>query len=120
MKPLIRPFIPKDWSAVREIYHLGVLTRNATFETEIPAYEVWKNRFHPHLLWVALLNEEIIGWAGLQPISIRKVYEGVVEVTIYIHPDQGGRGVGLALMSHLIAESERSGIYTLYSSIFPE
>lgn len=116
----VRPFQPTDWNAVRDIYEQGVLSRNATFEAQVPDYDTWIKKFHSHLLWVATQNELVIGWAGLQPISVRKVYEGVVEVTIYIDNAFAGKGVGTLLMKHLIMESEKAGIWTLYASIFPE
>jgi L-amino acid N-acyltransferase YncA len=120
MKITIRAFAAEDWKPVAEIYRQGLEGRNATFETEVPAYDAWIKKFHPHLLWVAVVADEIVGWAGLQPVSVRKVYEGVVEVTIYIHRNHGGKGIGTALMQHLIEESEKAGIWTLYASIFPE
>jgi phosphinothricin acetyltransferase len=43
-----------------------------------------------------------------------------VEVTIYIHNGSAGKGIGTALIKHLIEESEKAGIWTLYASIFPE
>jgi L-amino acid N-acyltransferase YncA len=120
MSPSIRLFAEQDWKSVSEIYHHGLLTRNATFETEVPNYDIWIKKFHVHLLWVAVLNNEVVGWAGLQPVSVRKAYDGVVEVTIYVHPDHSGKGIGSSLMNHLIGESEKTGIWTLYASIFPE
>jgi L-amino acid N-acyltransferase YncA len=120
MNITIRAFRNTDWDVVSEIYRQGILTRNATFETELPEYDTWIKKFHSHLLWVALLNDQVVGWAGLQPVSARQVYEGVVEVTIYIDTKYTGKGIGTALMKHLIIESEKAGIWTLYASIFPE
>jgi L-amino acid N-acyltransferase YncA len=116
----IRPFMKDDWNAVSRIYEQGLQTRNATFETHLPDYETWIKKFHAHLLWVMIENNEVAGWAGLQPLSPRKVYEGVVEVTIYIDLKHTGKGIGASLMKHLISESEEAGIWTLYASIFPE
>jgi len=116
----IRSFSERDWNSVSEIYIQGLLTRNATFETEAPPYDVWIKKFHSQLLWVAALNNEVVGWAGLQPVSVRKVYEGVVEVTIYIESNHSGKGIGSSLMKHLVEQSEKAGIWTLYASIFPE
>lgn len=113
-------FEQKHWSEVREIYRQALDGRNATFETEVPDYSAWIQKFHPHLLWVALEGYQVIGWAGLQPVSTRKAYDGVVEVTIYVHNAFAGKGIGTALMKHLIEESEKNGIWTLYASIFPE
>jgi phosphinothricin acetyltransferase len=120
MSASIRQYRSTDWNKVREIYEQGLLTRNATFETQTPEYDSWIKKFHSHLLWVAVDDNDVIGWAGLQPVSLRKVYEGVVEVTIYVHKAATGKGIGTALMKHLIQESERNGIWTLYASIFPE
>ncbi|WPP48027.1 GNAT family N-acetyltransferase [Catalinimonas niigatensis] len=113
-------FQPQHWPSVAEIYHLGLLTRNATFETEVPAFEVWDQKFYSHLRWVAQYNQQVVGWAGLMPVSARKAYVGVAEVSIYIHPDSAGHGIGKRLMQHLITKSEQAGIWTLQASIFPE
>ena len=120
MNVSIRLFSETDWDRVATIYDQGLKTRDATFETEVPDYPTWIKKFHPDLLWVASFEDKVVGWAGLQPVSARKVYEGVVEVTVYIDLKYAGKGIGTTLMNHLITESEKGGIWTLYSSIFPE
>lgn len=120
MNVSIQLFSKTDWARVAEIYDQGLKTRNASFETEVPAYETWIKKFKPHLLWVALYDNKIVGWAGLQPVSVRKVYEGVMEITIYVDLDYAGKRIGTTLMNHLIVESEKAGIWTLYASVFPE
>ena len=97
----IRAFTSTDWPDVREIYEQGILTRSATFETVVPDLESWTKKFHADLLWVALAGGKVIGWAGLQPVSIRDAYKGVAEVTIYIHQNAKGTGVGTAMIKKL-------------------
>lgn len=116
----IRLFTALDWNVVSDIYRQGLETRNATFETKVPDFESWIKKFNADLLWVAVWDNRVVGWAGLQPVSVRKVYEGVVEVTIYIHSEYAGKGIGKALMNHLVIQSERASIWTLSASIFPE
>jgi L-amino acid N-acyltransferase YncA len=71
-------------------------------------------------LWVAALDDVVVGWAGLKPVSQRKAYEGVAEVTIYVHNEHIGKGIGIALMRHMVSKSEQAGLWTLYASIFAE
>ena len=56
MSTEIRSFDNNDWEEVAGIYKQGLDTRNATFETQVPDYETWINKFHRHLLWVAVIN----------------------------------------------------------------
>jgi phosphinothricin acetyltransferase len=60
------------------------------------------------------------GWAALSPVSARRVYDGVAEVSVYVAPSAEGRGVGRALLAALVAALERAGIWTLQAGIFPE
>jgi L-amino acid N-acyltransferase YncA len=63
---------------------------------------------------------EVCGWAALSPVSARAVYCGVGAVSIYVDPSHARRGVGRALLSTLVEESERAGLWTLEAGIFPE
>jgi phosphinothricin acetyltransferase len=65
-------------------------------------------------------GDKVLGWAALGPVSKRRVYRGVAEVTVYVTENARGRGIGRALLEALISESERNGIWTLQASIFPE
>lgn len=120
MTTAIRPFVKDDWHSVSDIYRQGLLTRNATFETEVPDYDFWLKKFDPRFIWVAVIDLQVAGWAGLQPVSARQVYRGVMEVTVYIDVSRIGHGIGTSLMKHLVTESEKVGVWTLYAAIFPE
>lgn len=62
----------------------------------------------------------MLGWAALSPVSARRVYAGVAEVSIYIAEAARGKGIGKGLLSTLIEQSEQNGIWTLQAGIFPE
>jgi phosphinothricin acetyltransferase len=111
---------PEDWAAVREIYGEGIATGNATFETELPEWEKWDSSHREDCRLVARGDEEILGWAALSPVSGRRVYAGVAEVSVYVAAAARGRGVGKALLKALIEESEPHGIWMLQAGIFPE
>lgn len=111
---------PSDWPAVERIYLEGIATGNATFETESPGWEKWSSAHHPHSRLIAKDGETVIGWAALSPVSARRVYAGVAEVSVYVAASAQGKGVGRLLLSELIRQSEQDGIWTLQAGIFPE
>lgn len=108
------------WPAVREIYGEGIATGNATFETVVPDWEEWDSGHHRHSRLIAQNGQKILGWAALSPVSTRKVYGGVAEVSIYIAASARGHGWGKMLLNSLIEQSEKNGIWTLQAGIFPE
>ena len=111
---------PAHWNQVRQIYVDGLRTGQATFETEAPPWEKWDQGHLPFARLVARLEGIVEGWAALSAVSARSVYAGVAEVSVYVGKSWRGKGVGRALLEQLIAESEKSGIWTLQASIFPE
>ncbi len=131
--PII-PMQPEHWPAVREIYREGIETGQATFETEPPDWEKWTSghRKDCRLVAVEPIAEDladfliplgslrVLGWAALSPVSSRRVYSGVAEVSIYVATVARGSGVGKGLLKALIEQSEAHGVWTLQAGIFPE
>ena len=115
---MIRDFRPDDWADVAAIYRDGMRDGLATFETEVPSWQAWDAGHTIRV--VADLDEQVIGWAALSPSSSRWAYRGVAESSVYVARDRHGRGVGRSLMEALIERSERAGIWTIQTSIFPE
>jgi phosphinothricin acetyltransferase len=117
---------PEDWETVRAIYLEGIATGNSTFEQSAPDWQAWDHGHLQSCRLVALLRSEIlvrneiVGWTALSPVSRRQVYAGVAEFSIYVAERARGRGIGAALLKALIDVSEREGIWTLQSGIFPE
>lgn len=116
----IEAMSPDDWEAIRAIYREGIATGNATFETDVPEWDAWDRTRLKVCRIVARGDGILLGWAALSPVCSRPVYAGVAEVSVYVGTEARGWGVGKALMSALIEESERAGIWTLQGAIFPE
>jgi L-amino acid N-acyltransferase YncA len=116
----LRHLEPDDWPAVAEIYWDGMRDGLATFETEVPPWEVWDARHLPDHRLVAELHGEVVGWAALSPASERRCYAGVAENSVYVAREARGLGIGRALLDALIAGAEAAGIWTIQTSIFPE
>jgi L-amino acid N-acyltransferase YncA len=117
---MIEKMIAGHWEEVRAVYLEGLATGDASFETDAPGWERFDASHLACCRLVALEGDRVAGWAVLSPVSRRKVYEGVAEVSVYVGASFRGKGFGRALLSALVAESEANGIWTLQAGIFPE
>ena len=110
-----------DWAAVAAIYAAGIATGNATFEAEPPSWAEFDSlRLAAHRYVAVTADDLVTGWVAVSPTSGRAVYRGVVEHSVYADPAQARRGIGRALLAKVIESTERAGIWTLQSGIFPE
>lgn len=108
------------FDAVMEIYVQGIATKNATFETSCPTWSQWHDSHLPFGRWILWVDDKLAGWSALSPHSSRCVYQGVAELSIYMSEEFQGKGYGKKLLLHSIEDSEKKGIWTLKSGIFPE
>src|SRR2546421_5293550 len=120
MTLVIEKMLPGHWERVRAIYIEGIATGHATFETEDPEWERWDATHMRDGRLVALEGARVAGFAALSPVSARKVYAGVAEVSVYVGAEFRGRRLGRALLEALIRASEANGVWTLQAGIFPE
>ncbi|MGQ3676894.1 GNAT family N-acetyltransferase [Tenacibaculum discolor] len=108
------------WKEVAEIYKEGVATKNATFRTKVPNWEEWNTSHHQHTRFIVTEGNKVLGWCAIAPVSTRFEYRGVAEVSVYVKLGVLGKGIGSLLMDAVVKSSENNGIWTLYSSLFPE
>jgi phosphinothricin acetyltransferase len=116
----VRHLRPRDWPEVARIFGEGIATGNATFETEVPSWDSWDLAHLPEHRLVAERDGRIVGWIALAPVSSRCCYAGVAEVSAYVAEETRGEGVGTELLAAVIESSERAGIWTLQTGVFPE
>jgi L-amino acid N-acyltransferase YncA/DNA-binding transcriptional ArsR family regulator len=116
----VRTMTDQDWDDVRRIYGEGIATRNATFTTEVPTQATLDGLWLPGHRWVAEIDDVVVGWAALSPVSGRACYAGVAENSIYVADGMRGRGVGKALLRSQVIAADEAGLWTLQTSIFPE
>lgn len=119
----LRPIRPEDYTQVREIYQMGLDTGHATYETEGPTWERFNRTKIMETVFVAVEEDDddaLLGWVSAAPASSRSVFHGVVEDSIYIHPNARGRGVAGALLDRLIEVCTELDKWAIHSWIFPE
>ena len=117
---LIEPMSDGHADAVLGIYQSGIDEGNATFETQLPAWQDFSAARLPDHRFVATDGNLVLGWVAVSAVSRRRAYAGVVEHSVYVDPAARGRGVGRRLLDVLISSTESAGIWTIQSGIFPE
>jgi L-amino acid N-acyltransferase YncA/protein-tyrosine-phosphatase len=117
----IVPMTAEHADEVLAIYQAGIDEGNATFETVAPDWATFDRSKLPEHRFVAVDDRDtVLGWAAVVSVSDRCAYTGVVEHSVYVHPDARGLGVGRALLDALAESTEAAGIWTIQSGLFPE
>ncbi|OSD04352.1 GCN5-related N-acetyltransferase [Trametes coccinea BRFM310] len=129
----IRDATDGDLSAILEIYNDQILNGTATFHTEIQTLAeraLWlqKLRAERYPCIVAEVTEDAtgakrtIGWANLWHFKERQAYDGSAELSLYVHKDFRGKGVGEKLLQGLLEETRRQGtrFHTIISVVTTE
>jgi len=113
---------PADIPGITRIYAYAVKHGTASFELEPPdeaemarRQRVLLDGGYPYI--VAEIDSTLAGYAYAGPYRPRPAYRFSVEDSIYIDPKAQRRGVGRALLQHLIDECERRGFHQMVAVI---
>ncbi|HTI35498.1 MAG TPA: GNAT family N-acetyltransferase [Miltoncostaea sp.] len=118
--PEITPMRPEDWDRVADIFAEGIATGDSTFETTVPSWERWDRDHLPEPRLVARLGGRVVGWGAANRTSIRDVYRGVAEVSVYVAEEARGEGVGEPLLTALAEAAHETGLWTLEAIVIAE
>jgi phosphinothricin acetyltransferase len=105
---VVRDLRPGDWPEVSRIYAEGIETGDATFETEVPTWEAWDAAHLAEQRLVAERDGRVCGWIAAVPVSSRRCYTGVAELSVYVGEEARGQGVGAELLAALVESCERA------------
>ncbi|MFZ4860948.1 GNAT family N-acetyltransferase [Sphingobacterium sp. Mn56C] len=114
----------QDLSRIVEIYNSTIASRLVTADTEpvTPASrQKWfdEHTAHKRPLWVVKDDTQtIVAWISFQSFYGRPAYDGTAEVSIYIAPEQRGKGLGQQLLQFAIEKAPEFAIKTLLGFIF--
>jgi phosphinothricin acetyltransferase len=111
-----------DIQAILDISNWAALNTPANFAIEPESLADWQQTFdqtHRMFPWLVAVDEAgcVIGFAKSSPHRGRCAYAWSAEVSVYIHPDHHGRGIGTALYGELIPILKAQGYTTLIAGI---
>ena len=119
---IVRPATPADAEAVARMYNHFVAHTIVTFEEEPVAGDEMARRMadvqSASLPWlVAEQDGDVVGYAYATKWRPRRAYRFSAEVTVYLEPDQTGRGVGSLLYAALLAELRAGQFHAVIGGI---
>ena len=113
----------EDLPIIVNIYNSTIPSRMVTADTEPVSIDDRLEWFHEHTpskrpLWVVEYEDEICGWVSLQSFYGRPAYNATAEISIYLHENFRGKGLGKKILSKVIEECPKFEIETLLGFIF--
>lgn len=122
----IRSLTQQDYPQVYEIHQRGLDTGNGAYDRQPDSWEAFSRKKYLDFCFVAVDEvdgqERILGWVSLMPFGSREALSGLAEDSIYVDPAAAGRGVGTALLEHVIDAARQSNgrVWSIVASIFTE
>ncbi|MEV6179757.1 N-acetyltransferase family protein [Streptomyces sp. NPDC052016] len=125
----VRPGVEGDLEALTALYNHYVRETPITFDTTVFTPEERRPWLlshpedGPYRLMVATENDpegdsqRILGYATSSPYRPKAAYSTSVEVTVYVTPDAGRRGVGTLLYEALFAALAQEDLHRAYAGI---
>jgi L-amino acid N-acyltransferase YncA len=118
---IVRAATVEDAPSVLEIYRPYVDGSVVSFEYEVPAVEEIARRIsvcqekYPWL--VALLNDEIVGYAYASDFRSREAYKWIPEVSVYVTPRAKGKGIAKQLYNELFEQLKALGMIAVFAGM---
>ncbi|EDY53486.1 phosphinothricin N-acetyltransferase [Streptomyces sviceus ATCC 29083] len=125
----VRPGVEGDLKALADLYNHYVRETPITFDTAVFTPEERRPWLlshpedGPYRLMVATdtestgTSQRILGYATSSPFRAKAAYATSVEVTVYVAPDAGGRGVGTLLYKALFEALAGEDVHRAYAGI---
>lgn len=116
----IRFAAASDCAAMRAIYAPYIET-TITFEQELPSQEEFAARLlavqpeYPWLVWEE--DGKILGYAYAHKFAERASYRPSAELSVYLHPQARGKGLGPRLYAALIAILKLQQVKSVYGIV---
>jgi phosphinothricin acetyltransferase len=112
-----------DLPQIVAIYNSTIASRQVTADTEpisVESRHAWFAEHTPERrpLWVIEQDGKIIGWLSYSNFYGRPAYSGTAELSIYLHEEARGKGLGKYFLRQAIDFAPKVGVHTLLGFIF--
>lgn len=113
----IRTATAADADAICAIHNQGIADRVATLDTTLRTPDGTRDwlaaRGRRHPVFVALVDDTVVGWASLNAFNVRSAYDHVADFSVYVERARRGTGVGRQLLDQLIGAARAIGYHKM-------
>jgi phosphinothricin acetyltransferase len=119
----VRPAADKDLEAINDIYNQYVVETHITFDVEpmtLDERREWFTHYATtgrHRVLVAVDGGQVVGFSSSSRYRPKPGYVTSVETSIYLAPDEVGKGAGAKLYGELFQALEGEDIHRVYAGI---
>jgi phosphinothricin acetyltransferase len=121
----IRSFEIKDTQSILDIINFNILHSTALYDYKTRSFEDQKviledkiNKGFPVI--IAECDGKLVGFGMYSEFRFREAYKFTVEHSVYVSPNEMGKGIGKLLLTQLIKLAKAQGLHTMIGVIDSE
>lgn len=121
----IRPYQTQDAETIVTILNYYIANSTALYDYELRTLEQQKAIFEEKLakgfpVIVATIEKSVVGFGYYSEFRFREAYKFSVEHSVYVMPDEHGKGIGKIILQTLIDLAKRQKLHTMIGVIDAE
>lgn len=122
MEIKIRPYQNNDAETIVGILNYYIANSTALYDYELRTLEQQQSIFEEKLtkgfpVIVATIDERVVGFGYYSEFRFREAYKFTVEHSVYVMPNEHGKGIGKEIMGHLIDLAKKQKLHTMIAVI---
>jgi phosphinothricin acetyltransferase len=125
MEIKIRPYQIQDAETIVAILNYYIVNSTALYDYELRTLEQQQAIFEEKLakafpVIVATINERVVGFGYYSEFRFREAYKFTVEHSVYVMPNEHGKGIGKTILQSLIDLAKKQKLHTMIAVIDSE
>jgi phosphinothricin acetyltransferase len=122
MEVKIRPYQNQDTETIVSILNYYIANSTALYDYELRTLEKQQSIFEEKLakgfpVIVATIDDRVVGFGYYSEFRFREAYKFTVEHSVYVMPNEHGKGIGKAILNHLIDLARKQKLHTMIAVI---
>ena len=122
MEIKIRSYQSQDTETIVAILNYYIANSTALYDYELRTLEQQQAIFEEKLgkgfpVIVATIEERVVGFGYYSEFRFREAYKYTVEHSVYVLPNEHGKGIGKEIMLHLIDLAKNQKLHTMIAVI---